>query len=276
MGSNPPRLIHTWDLLQTAGKPHSIIRVRNLQTCLIVGTDAWGRKGKDQPVLISVSASLRKPFESASSEDAVTGNTIHYGVMSKAILGACKLFSLDPSKEANWLSDLVDIIHSGLVKDAFTGTGESHERLGPPLTAASIISLLEIKVLLPKASLLGNGVSLTKYMMFDPAQEAAVLESWLLTFDDLKIPTLIGVNPNERLAKQLVVATVKIDGIKGGSAAHSYNALEEIINKVSSIIDSFERANVIIDHRRVFFQNSRGSHHACWPKNHQVLSCTTL
>lgn len=97
MDAKSPQLIHTWDLIQAVGKPHSVVRVRNLQTSLIVGTDAWGRKGKNQPVLISASASLRNPFESASSEDAVTGSTIHYGIMSKAILGACKLFSVDSS-----------------------------------------------------------------------------------------------------------------------------------------------------------------------------------
>jgi dihydroneopterin aldolase len=208
-----------------------------LQTSLIVGTDAWGRRGKNQPVLISASASLRSPFESASSEDAVTGSTIHYGVMSNAILGACKLFSLDPSKEANWLSDLVDSIHVGLTKNAFTTSGESSQE--PPAAASSIMSSLKIKVLLPKASLLGSGVSLTKYLIFDPAQITAVSESWILTLHDLKIPTLIGVNANERLAKQLVVATVKIDGIKGGPAAHSYNAFEEIVVKVHHTTNTY-------------------------------------
>jgi dihydroneopterin aldolase len=232
MEAKKTQLIHTWDLLQAAGKQHSVIRVRNLQTSLIVGTDAWGRKGKNQPVLISASASLRNPFESASSEDAVTGSTIHYGIMSKAILGACKLFSLNTS---NLLSDLVDIIHSGLIKDVFTTTGGSSQHAAA--AASSTMSLLEIKVLLPKASLLGSGVSLTKYLMFDPAHEAAVSESWILNLHDLKIPTLIGVNPNERLAKQLVVATVKIDGIQGGLAAHLYSALELIVVKVRKTTD---------------------------------------
>ncbi|TVY73390.1 hypothetical protein LSUE1_G005424 [Lachnellula suecica] len=217
---------HAWDLLQAAGKPHSVIRVRNLQTSLVVGKDAWGRTKKSQPVLISASVSLREPFESASTEDAVTKSTVHYGTLSKAILEACSRFSQVYGEDEQSLAALAVDIAAGLTQ------GQNIKSPEVPLLSSKMMRLLEITIMLPKASLLGSGVSVTDSLMYDLSEQGPGLASYILTLHDLKVTTLIGVNPNERLAKQLVVATVKIDGMKHTlTATDSYNALEEIVVK---------------------------------------------
>jgi dihydroneopterin aldolase len=227
-------IVNSWDLLQAAGKPHSVIRVRNLQTSLVVGRDAWGREGKAQPVLISASVSLREPFKSASNEDAVTDSTVHYGTLSKKVLDSCWLFSELPGEEnEKTLSKLALEIEHGLTREQVI-TSPLHMQI-PAILPSSIVKLLEVKIMLPKASLLGEGVSLTESLMYDSSKRepGPVLEAYVLTLHDLKIPTLIGVNPNERLSKQLVVATITIDGIDRSHASHSYHVLEEIVVKVS-------------------------------------------
>lgn len=260
-----PFTTYSWDLLQEAGKQHSVIRVRNLQTSLVVGRDAWGREGKAQPLLISASVSLREPFQSASNEDAVTGSTVHYGILSKKILETCKLFSVNPEEHSmKTLSSLAREIEHGLTRREATSSapgslfwelreGITPETLSnlaleidhgltrmeiassaptptPAILPSSVVKLLEIKVMLPKASLLGEGVSLTDFSLL---YDGSILKAYVLTLHDLKIPTLIGVNPNERLAKQLVVATIKIDGIERPRPSHFYHVLEQIVVKVS-------------------------------------------
>ena len=222
-------------MIQAAGPSHSVIRVRNLQTSLVVGRDAWGRRGKAQPVLLSASVSLREPFESASNEDAVTESTVHYGSLSKAILQGCQEFSDAHTVEHKTLIALAFEIVSRLTQECFDpdSGADWRENPTPPILPGSIMNLLEINIMLPKASLLGGGISFTNSLMFGSSQKEPILEACVLTLHDLKVPTLIGVNPNERLARQLVVATVNVDGIYHWSATDSYNEIEEIVVKVS-------------------------------------------
>ncbi|KAK3360010.1 hypothetical protein B0T25DRAFT_534512 [Lasiosphaeria hispida] len=63
------------------------------------------------------------------------------------------------------------------------------------------IPSLLLTITLPKASLLGSGVSLTATSVFG---EPAPLSAVALRLDSLRVPTLVGVNSNERLAKQIV------------------------------------------------------------------------
>ena len=226
------QVVHSWELIQKAGQPHSTIRVRNLQTSLVIGRDAWGREGKAQPVLISASVSLREPFQSASNEDAVTGSTVHYGILSKRILDSCKRFSKsEHGRTPIILSELAQKIEHGLTREQVASSGLTP---APALLPSSIVKLLEIKIMLPKASLLGEGVSSTDLSLYAHSEEGrgSAEKAYVLTLHDLKIPTLIGVNLNERLSKQLVVATIKIDGFYPNKS-NFYHVLEEIVVKVS-------------------------------------------
>ncbi len=84
--------------------------------------------------------------------------------------------------------------------------------------------------MLPKASLLGAGVSFKGAFGYDEKHEGLSGYSMTLTLHELRVPTLIGVNPNERLAKQMVVATVEMD--RYDRMVDAYCRLEELVVKV--------------------------------------------
>lgn len=218
------KLAPRFELDPAAGQSPAVIRVRNLQTILNIGKDAWGRSGKSQPVLLSASVFLKKPFESASNEDAVTNSTIHYGILSKRILEASALFSpgqtIRGQYESRTLRKLTHWIYQSLTRPSDDG--------GDPILTESVLNLLELSIMLPKASLIGTGVSLTFASLFNIVDRSVI--SINLALHDLRIPTLIGVNSNERLAKQIVVANVEIDGY--ALLGDEYCELEQVVVKV--------------------------------------------
>lgn len=219
----------SWQVAAASGEPHSIIRVRNLQATAQVGRDAWGRTGKVQPILISATISLREPFDKASAEDSVNNNsTVHYGVLSKAILDSVQTFPDEVTERT--LRCLLDHILKYLTGMGLAAT-HSDSRGGnlPHILEKSALKALGLEVILPKASLIGGGVSLsvtTVYTSSGNAEEYATV----LKLHELRIPTLIGVNPNERLAKQIVVANIELDSWSFESDL--YNELEELAVKV--------------------------------------------
>ncbi|KAF4629213.1 hypothetical protein G7Y89_g8941 [Cudoniella acicularis] len=221
-------ILNRSDLAHEASKAPAIIRVKNLQTTLAVGTDVWGREGKRQPVLVSASVSLRKPFESASEEDAVTSSTIHYGILSKKILEACEAYASTTSTAAtdapSTVTSLLDIIFHFLTHSGSPSGINFNE---PPVLTSSVISSLEVTAMLPKGSLLGSGASLTQAYVYSPVEPKAL--SRVLALHNLSIPTLIGVNPNERLAKQIVIANIELD--QWTDAVDPYPQLEQVVVK---------------------------------------------
>ncbi|EPE28017.1 Tetrahydrobiopterin biosynthesis enzymes-like protein [Glarea lozoyensis ATCC 20868] len=224
-----------------AASPASI-HVRNLQTTLPIGTDAWGRPNKNQPVLISCSVHLRDPFNTASEQDAVTESTVHYGTLSKTLLEACELFKPDLAGEKR-LRAIVSVLQNYLFgnEDPFIrGISGMTESLLTP----EIMNVLTTKVHLPKASLLGSGVSLTLSTTYT---STCLLEniSSTLRIHDLRIPTLIGVNSNERLAKQMVVANVELD--RWFSVNDAYVELEKIVTAILEA-SSFQTLESLASH----------------------------
>lgn len=92
-------LVSTWQVRAEAGEPPAIVRVRNLQSVMTAGRDAWGRAAKPQPVLLSSEVSFARAFETSSARDAVDAETVHYGNLSKALLEGMRLFS--PSSDTS-------------------------------------------------------------------------------------------------------------------------------------------------------------------------------
>ncbi|KAK4181609.1 hypothetical protein QBC36DRAFT_317442 [Triangularia setosa] len=96
----------------------------------------------------------------------------------------------------------------------------------------SRIGLLSVTITLPKASLLGEGVSFTASAGFDN-QGKMTARSLSMEIKRLRVPTLVGVNPNEREARQMLVVSVTIDGVSvrgdryGRVEAGVVKALEE-------------------------------------------------
>lgn len=69
-----------------------------------------------------------------------------------------------------------------------------------------VVESLSVKVVLVKGSLLGNAVLMER--VYGGLGE---MRRSVLGLRDLRIPCLIGVNPNEREAKQVVVANVGLE-----------------------------------------------------------------
>lgn len=223
-------LMHSsWDVMFAAGEPHTVIRVQNLQTSAKVGTDAWGREGKLQPVLISATVALRYPFETASIDDEVDQSTIHYGILSKAILEAVANFPHTSYSFNGSIVSFAENIFERLIghenKNRTVYYKEEQHVVNRKMTSS-----LQLKVMLPKASLLGSGVSVTETRTFDTDGVPGV-RSRTLSVHDLRIPTLVGVNPNERLAKQIVVTNLEID--RWFWSENYYARFEQFLVKVS-------------------------------------------
>lgn len=219
-----------WRVRFLAGQPPAKIRVRNLQTSIEGPSDAWNRKGKQQPISVSASVMLKEAFDTSSSADKVAGDTVHYGLLSKAILvslqgkGPQHLAKKEKSGDAagtngfSSLRDVVNTIWEDLTnqdangKSKATDDEEEEDQQVKSFLKVSTIRCFELTAHLPKASLLGSGVSLTRIALFGRDGESRPQPRGMsLKIHDLRVPTLIGVNDNERKAKQVVAATIEID-----------------------------------------------------------------
>ncbi|KAH7035221.1 uncharacterized protein B0I36DRAFT_360621 [Microdochium trichocladiopsis] len=257
----------TFQVRAQAGEPVAVVRVRNLQATIPCGRDAWGRSGKVQPVLLSSELSFRAGFDASSAGDRlVDSETVHYGNLSKTLLrgleglnggggggGGIASSSSQPAAAAtnSTASSSSSSSHSPSSSAIFellwvrlTGrvTDGSQVALPPdqvPFLDASALRSLSLTIHLPKASLLGAGVSLTTTASFKDRdtllgggddgdddnddddddkkkkkkQKKNPLAAYArsLRISGLHVPTLVGVNANERLARQMLVAEVEID-----------------------------------------------------------------
>ncbi|KAI0894818.1 Dihydroneopterin aldolase-domain-containing protein [Annulohypoxylon nitens] len=259
----PAPLVSSWQAHADAGEHVAVVRVRNLQASIPVGRDAWGRSGILQPVLLSSEVSFAKPFSgngatdagSASGDtDALDAGTVHYGSLSKTLLASLEM--LPKRADAKGLATTVVATEDKAPRTAdvlellwvrMTGRVVDGSRIALPLDqipfldAAKLRSLV-LTIALPKASLLGAGVSLTTTASFreftrkggddkvkEQVQSKNPLKSYSrsLRIQGLHVPTLIGVNSNEREAKQMVIADVEVDKFDAVDDVHS--DLEKII-----------------------------------------------
>ncbi|KZF24394.1 hypothetical protein L228DRAFT_95568 [Xylona heveae TC161] len=194
--------------------PSSSVAVHNLSFSAPIAHDAWGRKAvKPQPVLVSVKIGLNnKGFGSAASSDTVDSSTVHYGILSKNLLAAIEHEWQGPrGDELTWLpmSRLLQVIYTTV------GAIVPH----PPT-----LQTVEITVSLPKASLLGSSCGAWHCT-------AALSKKFTLGLfvRDIKLPCLIGVNPNERLRKQSLLTTVEVEPVFDGEVLEKADALETVV-----------------------------------------------
>lgn len=256
-------LTTSWETRAAAGEPSATIRVDNLISTISGPQDAWGRPRRPQPVSISVEVDLSRPFSASSSGDVVDTDTVHYGLLSKEIQ---RILRGIEGRDADLsLADVLGEVWRGLTGWELLGRGGSGEPEG--FLKASSTRHLKVTIHLPKASLLGTGVSLIgSAPMPTDAAGPAVPKSRAVTlkFHHLRVPTLIGVNDNERQAAQMVVANVEVD--RWVENADGYSPLEQVITKVSVFalrhVASPQGSNKAIswlDHDRVFIRDTRGS-----------------
>lgn len=203
-----------WAVRHAAGEPLAVVRVRDLHTAVVGPQDAWARKSALQPLVVSAELHFSRPFEASVAGDSVTaGDTVHYGTLSKLIL-ACversnehvQARSTDGDVDLRVLLEMIWIVLTGR-----NVNGEDAAAEAKPLLDLARLRFMSLTVLLPKASLMGEGVSLTAANVFPPHVASLSMYGLALKVHKLRVPTLIGVNSNERKAKQFVVTDVEID-----------------------------------------------------------------
>ncbi|KAF7543507.1 hypothetical protein G7Z17_g10682 [Cylindrodendrum hubeiense] len=245
----------SWQLQTAEGEPSAVVRVRNLQSTIQGPQDAWGRPGRPQPILVSAEVSLAQPFGSSSSADVVASDTVHYGLLSKAILATLgRLETEAAAGEAASLHGVVSNIWADLTGLDTSGAASNASKKGAFLNL-SFVRRLSVSVVLTKASLLGSGVSLSASAVF---QESSMQARGLaLSLQGLRVPTLIGVNDNERTAKQIVVANIGIEQYGNDKDEHapleavvvdtmtksSYETLEALATDIASHMTTYLRSS---------------------------------
>lgn len=227
-----------WTVRHAAGEPLAVVRVRQLTTACIGPQDAWGRKNATQPVTISAELHFSRAFDAAAAADNVTaGDTVHYGQLSKLIL-ACAERSNEHAAASGASVDLRVLLE--MIWIVLTGRNVNGQDSAPeakPLLDLAKLRYMSLTVMLPKASLLGEGVSLTAVNVFPPHLASLSMYGLALKVHRLRVPTLIGVNANERQAKQFVVVNVEID--RFDYYPDLYCELERLVVKVLSMSSSF-------------------------------------
>ncbi|KAF2010584.1 hypothetical protein BU24DRAFT_427697 [Aaosphaeria arxii CBS 175.79] len=209
------------------------ICVQNLQVTAKAGKDVWGRE-KLQPALISVALSLARPFDSAAQADSLDTSTVHYGILSKdirsAIEGNARHLSTQDFAAQIW--------------------GQVQETAGKTNLAGT-----EVDVFYPKATLFGDGAGLVySTLNGEWTSKVAYLRN-------IRIPCLIGVNPNERERKQPVVVNLQVEN-PPDSMGDAFRPLEDILVEVisKSTFDTLESlsARVVDQFRDDFFSKVDG------------------
>ncbi|KAI3400454.1 hypothetical protein diail_3075 [Diaporthe ilicicola] len=205
----------SWTVRHAAGEPLAVVRVRNLQSTVVGPQDAWGREKTQQPLLVTAELHFTRAFGAAAAADNVTsGDTVHYGSLSKLILACVDRSNqhaevADANIDLRVLLEMIWIVLTGRNVD-----GADAEPEAAPLLDRSRLRFISLTVCLPKASLLGEGVSLTAsnvYAPFTVGPAALSMYGLCLELHRLRVPVLIGVNSNERQAKQFVVVHVQVD-----------------------------------------------------------------
>ncbi|EME83395.1 uncharacterized protein MYCFIDRAFT_121387, partial [Pseudocercospora fijiensis CIRAD86] len=160
------------------------IAVKNLQLPFgVIAPDVWG-KAKEQPALVSIHLLLNGGFASASSKDELDESTIHYGILAKRVRGSCR--------DGQTAGDLSQNIESIITDMARKGSGRF------------AVAKSTVDVQLPKASMFGDGITLSVATTYDHTGKA-VAAARIFSLKGVKIMTLIGVNSYERTNTQPLI-----------------------------------------------------------------------
>ncbi|KAI9885564.1 MAG: hypothetical protein M1823_002623 [Watsoniomyces obsoletus] len=184
------------------------VTVRNLHAQTSAAVDIWGRH-KTQPISISVTIWPAKGFDAVAQTDQLGDSNLNYGVLSKKLRDA-----IDAKKDyVGSLEGFNDYLWNQMKS----------------LTPVADKVVWSIELFLPKASVLGKGVSFTT--LFGRSENMFFARD-TLHVREIAIPTIVGINPHEREMKQLVVVSVWIElkeleqGISGW-----YGPVEQIVIK---------------------------------------------
>ncbi|KAF4123966.1 FolB [Geosmithia morbida] len=252
------KLSPTWEVRAAAGEPTATIHLQNLSTTITGPQDAWGRQARPQPCLTSVEVNMSRAFRDSSSGDSVASDTVHYGLLAKEVqrvLAAISdgSFTSSSSSSSSGGGSVSGPLPGGirtlkktvaqlvyrlvgvdllLGRDVDVRTAATDENV---FITAPDLSSIHVTVHLPKASLLGDGASVTGSAVLGPASleggegSRPPLRAVTLKIHNIRVPTLIGVNDNERKAEQMVVANLEVGRWIG--VPDAYTELESILSK---------------------------------------------
>ncbi|KAF4594693.1 dihydropteroate synthase [Ophiocordyceps camponoti-floridani] len=190
---------------EAADRAPASVRVRGLQTTVQGPRDAWGRPDRSQPMTLSADVSLRAAFAATSSRDALAVDTVHYGKLSKAILASVGSM---PSSSLLTLSSVLAHVWRDVTCTVDDDQPSDRDGSGArSLLDAGTVGCLVLTARLPKASLMGDGVSFSLAGGVADASEPV----GVLRLHALRVPTVIGINENERMARQSVVMSVEVE-----------------------------------------------------------------
>lgn len=223
----------TWSVRAAAGEPLAVISVRDLQTTTLMCADAWGRKGKEQPILVTAELWLAHGFPGSSASDQVANDTVHYGILAKGILSSLKSAGAAGTRYGDQKSLTLRQLVDHIIREVQYPSLDGKDAGGLIFSDSERLKYSRVTVTLPKGSLLGvgAGVSLSHHQSW-PSSGGDPFWSDSLQIRQLRVPTLIGVNDNERTAKQIVVADVEIDNYDDPEQ-DDYPALERVTVEVS-------------------------------------------
>jgi FolB domain-containing protein len=167
------------------------VLLRNLHFELAVGIDAWHRRGKPQPVSLSLEIGSGVAIRNAAAGDDVS-KALDYGKLYKLIYG--KLTTSNAQfRDVHALHDAVR-----------------------NCIASNVCVKMEIS--LPKALLRAEG-GLT-YARVEEYKDDYLLSIETLSIRGIRCACIIGVNPHERVEKQIVIVDVIFsEALEGASNA---------------------------------------------------------
>ncbi|KAF2875977.1 hypothetical protein BDV95DRAFT_484538 [Massariosphaeria phaeospora] len=212
------------------------ITVRNLEATVDAGVDVWGRKRK-QRAFITVTLSLTKPFDSAAAADALDHSTVHYGQLSKAI--------------QNHVEQQNSIVGWQSTKDLVRGISECASHI----IKATRIRSMETDVCYLKGSMFGDGAGYKIGVLFqDDSNNLPESQFYrILYLRNVRIPCIIGVNPNERQQKQPVIINLAIECLQN-HRSDDYAKLETVVVETLETLST----TVVQDLRAKFFNENDG------------------
>ncbi|KAK9466140.1 Dihydropteroate synthase-like protein [Lipomyces arxii] len=166
-----------------------IISVRGLELRTIKsGPDSWHRENRSQPVKID--AFVHAPVAVAGKSDLVE-ESVHYGILTKAI---SKIVEADDAGTEEWSARKLALE----VVNASFGIGAEHVRVR-----------LSFRKKLLRADACGVEVTKHRFIPYgsDPVTKDVAESAFI---EGMRVYTIIGVNPWERLEKQEVVIDLEL------------------------------------------------------------------
>ena len=199
----------------------SSIFLKNMQLQAIVGTDAWGRPEKAQPVILSIRAF--RPVQAGDDID----DTLNYSKMSKDVM------------------DVVTATDAGGGFPSVTELASAIWRLRDEWK----VDGMTVEIQLPKAVLRADK-GLTSTVAYTRGEPGPIVNE--VRIEGLKTSCIIGVNPHERLEKQRVEVNVSFeyDGDARLARSHASAQWRTFTKRIVGIVEesSFKTVESLVIH----------------------------